>query len=130
MPRYVVLHHVAPAGSERADHWDLMLEFGGSLRTWALPLPPEAGQTQIVDALPDHRLAYLEYEGPISGNRGRVTRWDAGLFDMVSASDSQLEIRLRGERLSCHAKLVRLAETSERWWLSLGKSLADQRAIT
>jgi hypothetical protein len=115
MPRYVILHHITPAGSERPAHWDLMLEFGGSLRTWALPLPPEAGQTQTADALPDHRLAYLDYEGLISGDRGHVTRWDAGLFDVHAASESELEIVLRGEKLACRATLVRLPEMSQRW---------------
>lgn len=125
MPRFVVLHHVTPTGAQRTSHWDLMLEAGGSLRTWALPLPPEPGQSQVVDALPDHRPAYLDYEGPINGGRGHVARWDAGLYEAVSESDSQLDILLNGEKLSCRAALVRLAEQPERWRLSLTASSVE-----
>ena len=32
------------------------------------------GQSWLAKRLPDHRLAYLEYEGPISDNRGEVVR--------------------------------------------------------
>jgi hypothetical protein len=119
MPRFVILHHVTPPAADRAAHWDLMLEVGPSLRTWALPLPPQPGQSQVVDALPDHRPAYLDYEGPISGDRGQVTRWDAGSFELVGQSESQLEIVLHGQRLSCRGNLVRLAEAPERWRLSV-----------
>ena len=51
MPRFVILHHVTLPGADRASHWDLMLEMGDALRTWALPTPPEAGQSQVVEAL-------------------------------------------------------------------------------
>ena len=40
------------------------------------------GQARPVDAEAsfDHRLVYLDYEGPVSGDRGRVRRVDAGTF--------------------------------------------------
>ena len=52
-----------------------MLEAGDVLKTWALPQPPQPGVEMECTALADHRLAYLDYEGPLSGNRGAVTRW-------------------------------------------------------
>ena len=48
------------------------------LKTWACREPPQAGVEIPCEALADHRLAYLDYEGPISGGRGSVTRWDRG----------------------------------------------------
>ena len=35
MPRYVILQHDTPPGYPRPLHWDLMLEQGRTLRTWA-----------------------------------------------------------------------------------------------
>ena len=70
MPRFVVLEHVRPEDR----HWDLMLESGDALATWALKHSPDSAQPIAAEQLPDHRLAYLDYEGPISGGRGAVTR--------------------------------------------------------
>ena len=70
MPRFVVLEH-----AWNGTHWDFLLEDGPALRAWALDAPIVRGQTQPARSLPDHRLVYLEYEGPISGDRGVVRRW-------------------------------------------------------
>lgn len=99
MPRFVVLHHDFPAGHTRPPHWDLMLEWGQSLRTWAVASEP-GGTVEIeAEALPDHRLTYLEYEGPISGSRGSVTRWDAGQYVLESDREDELKVQLRGQRM-------------------------------
>ena len=82
MPRYVILQHEMPAGHEdRPLHWDLMFEWHDSLRTWALACEPRAGVEIAARRLSDHRLAYLDYEGPVSGDRGSVRRWDAGTYE-------------------------------------------------
>jgi hypothetical protein len=52
-------------------------------------------------------MAYLQYEGPISGDRGSVTRWDEGEFELVGESDARIELRLDGRRLSGKALLTR-----------------------
>ena len=72
-----------PEGSASPLHWDSMLETDGVLRTWALPAEPAKDHEMIAEALADHRLAYLDYEGPISGDRGEVRRWDAGEWESV-----------------------------------------------
>ena len=76
MPRYVILEHDHPH-----RHWDLMLESGDVLRTWRLAEPPQPGRAVAAEPIGDHRRAYLDYEGPIRGNRGRVKRWDGGSCD-------------------------------------------------
>jgi hypothetical protein len=93
MPRFVILEHDHPF-----LHWDLMLECGLVLRTWRLETPPRAGPTIAATALPDHRLHYLDHEGPISGGRGRVVRWDRGTFTLPLQSDKSLLVHLQGER--------------------------------
>jgi hypothetical protein len=80
MLRFVVLRHELPADSPRSSHWDVMFETDGTLRTWAIEGMPDTRDPQPAEALADHRLEYLTYEGPISGERGWVTRWDAGTY--------------------------------------------------
>jgi hypothetical protein len=77
-----------------------MLEAGEVLQTWRLARAPQSGLAIDATALGDHRIAYLDYEGPVSGNRGAVTRWDAGGFD--EQGDSLPEIR----RLAMHGARV------------------------
>ena len=52
MPRFVVLLHETPAGYSRGTHFDLMLEYGEALRTWALNKLPLAGDPVIAHRLP------------------------------------------------------------------------------
>ena len=60
-------------------HWDLMVEAGPDqpLVTFQLRGPPE-GAGAAGRRTPDHRRAYLDYEGPVSGGRGAVSIWDRG----------------------------------------------------
>lgn len=100
MPRYVILRHDVPAGGKRPSHWDFMLEHGEVLRTWALERSPDAAESQPALSLPDHRAAYLAYEGPVSGNRGEVIRWDEGTFSTPDdLAGDRIECRLSGRRL-------------------------------
>ena len=74
MPRFVILAHDWPT-----PHFDLLLEAGAVLKAWRLlaePVGPVPAEPNF-----DHRLLYLEYEGPVAGNRGTVRRWDGGTFE-------------------------------------------------
>jgi DNA polymerase Ligase (LigD) len=94
MPRFAILVHDYPI-----LHWDFLLEQGDVLLTWRLSAPPESGA--VVDARKafDHRPLYLNYEGAVSGGRGRVTRWDGGMFDWEVREPAQIAVRLSGARL-------------------------------
>lgn len=117
--RFVVLEHETPLGSARALHWDFMLEYGAVLRTWALPHPPVAGQPQQAEQIADHRTAYLDYEGPVSGGRGSVTRWDAGQYQLLLESPLEMHFSLQGQKLQGRAILRRDAESDQRWNFSM-----------
>ena len=117
MPRFVILHHDSPRG----EHFDFMLEAGDSLKTWALPRPPEAGVEIDCDALADHRLAYLDYEGPVSGERGAVTRWDRGTYTLERQSEAEWAVELAGARLTGKVALLRSADDPKRWRFSLAR---------
>ena len=87
MPRFVILEHDYPL-----RHWDLMLEFGPVLRTWRLAEPPLPGKVVAAEPTFDHRLMYLDYEGPVSGDRGNVKRWQSGTFDLKHELPDLIEI--------------------------------------
>ncbi|HEY8504148.1 MAG TPA: DNA polymerase ligase N-terminal domain-containing protein [Gemmataceae bacterium] len=108
MPRYVILAHDWPA-----PHWDLMLESGGALRTWRLETPPRPGAEVAAEESFAHRPAYLDYEGPVSGGRGTVRRWDVGEFDWERDAAGQVTVRVRGRELSGRLELA--AEGAGRW---------------
>src|SRR3954467_858911 len=100
MPRFVILEHQFPAGHERAGHWDFMLEVGSVLKTWDLPRAPSMGDAIDAEQLPDHRLAYLEFEGAVSGDRGSVRQWDAGTYQAEMVDEHQWRVALYGGRIS------------------------------
>jgi hypothetical protein len=103
MPRFAILEHDYPA-----CHWDFLLEEGDVLLTWRLSAPPDSGA--VLDALQmlDHRRLYLDYEGPVSGDRGSVTRWDGGTFEWEVSEVDRIALRLRGARLRGVFHLERL----------------------
>jgi hypothetical protein len=49
--------------------------------------------------LPDHRMEYLTHTGPVSGNRGHVTRYDQGTYSIAKETPDEIVLRLSGERL-------------------------------
>jgi DNA polymerase Ligase (LigD) len=103
MPRFVILRHEMPLGHDRGTHFDLMLEAEGVLRTWELSEFPCPDKVIQADALPDHRLAYLEYEGQVSGNRGSVRRVEEGEYEVLAESAGALLVQLAGKLL--HGRL-------------------------
>jgi hypothetical protein len=104
MPRFAVLAHDHPT-----PHWDLLLEAGGVLRTWRLAAAPAPGTAVEAEASFDHRLVYLDYEGPVSGGRGAVTRWDGGTFAWEEDGSEGVCVRLAGGRLRGVLRLGRVA---------------------
>ena len=97
MPKFVILRHEMPAGPRAGVHFDLMLEQGAVLRTWALAEEPSALTEIAAEALGEHRLAYLEYEGPVAGNRGFVSRWDGGQYECQTESADEIVVRSAAE---------------------------------
>ena len=105
MPRFVLLEH-----QWNGLHWDFMLEYGGTLRTWAIDASVTAGQDLAARELPDHRSIYLDYEGEISGNRGTVRKIDAGSYEPLVWSDSLVRVRMEGIQLVGEVELARSGE--------------------
>ena len=106
MPRYVILEHDWPE-----KHWDFMLETGPVLQTWKLAGAPKPAVGIPAEKSFDHRLMYLDYEGPISGDRGSVSRWDGGCFETLIEQENRRVIRVQGKGLQGIVELMNHPET-------------------
>ena len=95
--RFVILHHRVTGG----EHWDLMLEQGEVLLTWQLEREPidRAALPILARRIGDHRKAYLDYQGPLSGARGEVRRVDHGWLKLEEIIPNRCVLYLKGERL-------------------------------
>jgi hypothetical protein len=112
--RYVVLWHrlerersgqpaqpcEPPREQHCGDHYDWMFEYQGQLLTWASQqfLPADRSGTVTAARLADHRLAYLDYEGPISGDRGAVRRVETGQHRLLCSAPGRYEFTVSGPR--------------------------------
>lgn len=101
MTPMVLLRHTPP---DAGAHFDWMF----ARRTDATPDSRELltfrvgarvdriGRGEVVaERLPDHRTAYLEYEGPVSGNRGEVARVAWGECEIALDGPDRVEARIR-----------------------------------
>ncbi|MCA9269626.1 MAG: hypothetical protein KDA41_14190 [Planctomycetales bacterium] len=121
MPRFALLLHETPPEHARPTHWDLLLEDGAALLTWALDDAPAPGAAVAAQQLPDHRREYLTYEGPVSDNRGQVSQVDAGEFEWIDRTPDELRVRLHGAALCGTLTIMRDAdaEDPQRWVVGL-----------
>ncbi len=116
--RFVVLEH-----SWDGIHYDFMLEREGVLKTWAIDAWPTPGLDLPARRLPDHRIAYLDYEGPVSGDRGNVLRLSFGFYETVAWERDRVSVRLEGDQLVGAVEIRLLASDAagaETWILRLG----------
>ncbi len=81
-------------------HYDWMVQRSGMgpgapLLTFRVSERIDLGQSFSFEAerLPDHRAAYLDFEGPISGNRGEVRRVCRGQMDIEHDANWRCSIR-------------------------------------
>jgi hypothetical protein len=118
MPQFVLLEHCW-----NGVHWDFMLEYGNTLRTWAIASPVVADLDLPARALGDHRRIYLDFEGGVSGDRGTVRRVDRGTYAVLLWSSELVRVRLEGAQLVGEVELRHVGESSEgasSWIFRLG----------
>jgi bifunctional non-homologous end joining protein LigD len=121
-PIFVIQKHHA-----RRMHYDLRLEMGGALKSWAVPEGPclDPKVRRFAKLVEDHPLDYASFEGRIpAGNygAGTVIVWDRGtwvtLADPAQAlAAGELKFRLAGEKLAGGWMLVRLQDDPTNWLL-------------
>src|SRR5687767_7893471 len=113
--RFVVLHHTGVP----MPHFDLMFETGpgGPLATWRSADWP-VNSPAVVERLADHRRKYLDYEGPVSGDRGRVSRVIEGRFRFEAACEGLVVVATEQE----HRFTFRREGDTALWRMEVGQS--------
>lgn len=121
-------------------HWDLRLEIGGVLKSWAVTKGPSRDPAikRLAVRTEDHPMAYAEFEGTIPAGEyggGTMMLWDRGRWAPVPGKRAEdlekghLHFTLDGERMKGEWLLVRLkprpGEKRENWLL---RKLADEHA--
>ena len=119
MPRFAILEHDWPT-----RHWDFLLEAGSVLRAWRLLEKPWMDRVVPAEANFDHRLLYLDFEGPLSGNRGSATRWDFGTFEWIENGTTRVVVELKGTKLHGEVELEKHLEV----WRFEVKPLAEPQS--
>lgn len=138
-PRFVIQKHAAST-----LHYDLRLEVGGTLRSWAVPKGPSTDprERRLAIQTEDHPLEYADFEGVIPEGHygaGAVIVWDAGALENRSRHDGaeiSLEdalerghatVWLEGEKISGGYSLTRMrrSDSGDQWLLA---KVDDERA--
>ncbi|HET6914192.1 MAG TPA: DNA ligase D, partial [Rhodanobacteraceae bacterium] len=128
------LHHA------RRRHFDLRLQVGGSLRSWAVPKGPSRDPSikHLAVEVEDHPLSYAGFEGTIPEGHygaGTVAIWDEGTWSTDDSATKQLEkghlrFELHGSRLHGRWSLVRTSGKSSdkpQWLLIKGEDQYTDR---
>jgi DNA ligase D-like protein (predicted 3'-phosphoesterase) len=100
-------------------HFDLRLQVGEVLRSWAVPKGPslDPGVRRLAVPVEDHSMAAGDFEGVHEGQSrgtGAVIIWDEGTVEIVRNEPGQLSFVLSGGKLSGRFSLIR---TGERRWI-------------
>lgn len=115
----------------RRLHYDLRLERGGVLVSWAVPkgLPREPDVRHLAVQTEDHPLSYAEFEGTIPEGEygaGESRIYDQGWYEPLEWIDGKkLTIRLHGERVEGEYHMV---HTKDKDWM-IFRSAKDAPAI-
>lgn len=133
--RFVVQRHRATR-----LHYDLRLEAGGVLLSWAVPKGPtlDPDVRRMAVHVEDHPLDYFDFEGVIPAGEyggGDVIVWDWGTWELAGGDDpfaaveaGDLHFDLHGEKLAGRFALVRRGPPGEReQWLLIHKH--DDHAV-
>lgn len=129
-PSFVVHRHEA-----RQLHYDLRLEIGGALKSWAVPrgfgYDPEVKKLAV--RTEDHPLAYLDFHGVIPAGEyggGTMVIWDRGRYRITEGGGEggaagveagKLVVQLRGRKLRGAWHLVKTKRGADEWLLFKGR---------
>ena len=122
-PIFVIQQHAA-----RAMHYDLRLQIGGVLVSWAVPKGPSLNPKtkRLAVMTEDHPMEYAKFEGIIPKGEygaGPVIVWDRGTYKNLREKDEKIvsmptclregriEIFLRGKKLKGAFALIRMKGT-------------------
>ena len=116
-------------------HYDLRIQAGETLKSWAVPKGPSTDPSEKRLAVPteDHPLEYAEFEGIIPEEEyggGTTLVWDAGTYVNLKKGedneevpledqieDGHLTVWLNGEKLHGGYALTRTSQGDDERWL-------------
>lgn len=120
-------------------HYDLRLEIGGVLKSWAIPKGPSmnSSEKRLAVMVEDHPLEYGEFEGIIPQGyygAGPVLIWDSGEFQPEGDPESglkegKLRFTLKGKKLKGLFSLILMKGrgTGRDWLLMKAQDSFAQR---
>lgn len=124
-PRFVIHRHDATR-----LHFDLRLEHGGVLKSWAVPkgLPTPHDARKLAVSVEDHPLEYLAFSGRIPEGEygaGKVEIWDTGTWIPKDDPDTglkkgKLTFELEGGKVRGEFTLARMNDDD--WLIILAKT--------
>jgi DNA ligase D-like protein (predicted 3'-phosphoesterase) len=126
---FVVQQHAATA-----HHFDLRLEVGGVMRSWAVPKGPslDSAVKRLAVEVPDHDVEHNTFEGTLEG--GGVIVWDRGTYEQggrvawpEALDRGHAVFVLRGEKLRGGFALQRTRPGAKAQWLLIKRRDADAR---
>jgi DNA ligase D-like protein (predicted 3'-phosphoesterase) len=134
-PRFAIQKH-----SATSLHYDLRLEVGDALASWAVPKGPslDPRDKRLAMRTEDHPLDYLSWEGVIPKGEyggGEMIVWDRGVYENISKTRSgremtieeaiekgDVKVFLLGEKVRGPYALVRTSDPGDReQWLLIKK---------
>jgi len=119
---FVVQEHEAST-----HHFDLRLEVGGTMRSWAVPKGPslDPAVKRLALQVEDHSLAHNDFEGATGGG-GAVAIWDRGGYEQggrvpwpEALERGHAVFVLHGRKLTGGFALQRTGRGSKPQWLLL-----------
>ncbi|MGA2403535.1 MAG: DNA polymerase ligase N-terminal domain-containing protein [Syntrophobacteraceae bacterium] len=134
---YVIQKHAASR-----LHYDLRLELGGVLKSWAIPKGPSLlpGEKMLAVHVEDHPIEYGSFEGiipKVEYGGGTVMLWDRATWEPEADPEEgyakgDLKIRLHGEKLRGSWVLARMkgaaGEEGKNWLLIKSVTMPQFRA--
>ena len=132
---FVIQEHAASA-----HHFDLRLEVGGSMRSWAVPKGPsmDPAVKRLALEVGDHPISHNSFEGIT--DRGRVIVWDRGDYEQggrvpwpEAVDRGHAVFVLNGEKLRGGFALQRTARGERPQWLLIkrrdGEALPESDVV-
>ena len=105
-------------------HYDLRLEEGGVLKSWAVPKEPplKEGIKRLAIQTEDHPLGYEDFEGIIPEGQygaGKVEIWDKGIHIPLEVTHEKRIVEIKGKKLQGKYCLIKLKseDPDDKNWL-------------